>query len=136
MNRLRVFFAMLVLLALPLQGFAAASQLFCGGDRGASQAVAHAAGPHHTHSGAAATGHSHHHADGTSAGTVHASSDAAGHSDSGHRCAVCASCCNLAAVASFSPIVVPGPAPQVHLPPVALRVPTRVSRLPDKPPRA
>ena len=41
MNRLRIFVAMLVLLALPLQGFAAASLLFCSGEGGAGAAVAH-----------------------------------------------------------------------------------------------
>ena len=132
MNRLRIFVAMLVLLALPLQGFAAASLLFCSGEGGAGAAVAH-----HSHGGAGShAGHSHDHADGAGAATPHAGSDAAGHADSGHRCAVCASCCNLTAIASFSPMIVPPPAPQVHQPAVAVRVPTRATRLPDKPPRA
>lgn len=141
MTRLRILFAWLALLALPLQGFAAASMLFCGGHGEAGgPAAAHVATMQHVHAQPTAPegGHFHHHqhASADEAGASHAATHDLGKADSGHRCAVCASCCNFAAVASAAAVMEPAATPQADLPPAVLRVPTRATLVPDKPPRA
>jgi hypothetical protein len=133
MSRIRLILAWLVMAALPLQGFAAASMLFCGGGPAAraSQAHGHASHPGHGD-------HAHHAAAPSDSGHDHAAhADAkAGDDKQGHACAVCASCCQVVAVNSFEP------SPQVTAPPGAqpphphVRVATRTATLPDKPPRA
>jgi hypothetical protein len=139
MTCLRACLVWLALLALPLQGFAAASMLFCGaggtGPISSGQvAKAHISdGAHHHHGDHGQSGH---HPAGAQADSADAPAQPAGPGDAGHRCGVCASCCNLAAIASFLPLIQPGAGPPADLPPVVLRVATRVALLPDKPPRA
>ena len=127
MSLVRLVIAWLVLAALPLQGMAAASMLFCG--EAGHAALAHEPSDDHA---------SHHHD-----GDEHVVADRANHDDAqasaatgGHACPVCAACCNLVALA---------PAPRLHLDeasPIARPLPgtprvlTRVTLVPDKPPRA
>ena len=163
MSRLRLFLAWLVLAALPLQGFAAATMLFCGmeqaarvsqgggsdghqerrhaGSRPASavNAHAHAAHAHESH-GHAAQGHltkQAANADPAADATATAGQGQQdGQGQQAHSCPVCASCCHLVAVSGFEAF------PQVAAPPgarpghPALRVSTRTATVPDKPPRA
>ena len=127
MSLVRLVIAWLVLAALPLQGMAAASMLFCG--EASHAAVAHE--PAHDPA-------SHHHD-----GDAHVVADTPNDDDAqasapagGHACPVCAACCNLVALT---------PAPVLHLDessPVARPLPgtprvlTRATLVPDKPPRA
>lgn len=127
MSLVRLVIAWLVMAALPLQGMAAASMLFCG--EAGHAAVAHEAGHDHA---------SHHHD-----GDEHVVADTAHHDEAqattvadDHACPVCAACCNLVALTpaptlnldAASPIARPLPGPS--------RVLTRATLVPDKPPRA
>ena len=97
-------------LAVPVQGFAAASMVGCGTGHGATGIQSHAQGMHghqaaasHAHDGhadvMAHAGH-HHHADAASHGDAHNShADTAKHSKSSKAsCSACASCCMSAAL--------------------------------------
>lgn len=149
MRMLRLVIAWLVMAALPLQGMAAASMLFCGAEAHAPVAAAgahdHAAHGHFeqghgTASGSAA--HSHHHGAGQAeqsaapGGEQGEPQGSAGLPDDGHACPICAACCNLVAL-SESPA--PGWAldtPAVQPVQGSTRVSTRHAPAPDKPPRA
>lgn len=144
MNRLRLLLAWLVMAALPLQGFAAATMLFCGMEQAAtgSRGVAHDHAKH-SHSGTAVSASAHDHAAHAPASTDHAQADSgsgggatAGQDKQGHACPVCASCCHVVAVGGFAQV--PQTAQAVSAKPSSpiVRVVTRTSSLPDKPPRA
>ena len=137
MSTLRIFLAWLVLAALPLQGFAAATMLFCGQVRSPSgQSVSG-----HPHAVAEATGHDHgvhdhgaanpHASDGDEGGP--AQDDPA---DAGHACAVCAACSNVVALVDYQPPLPVTASPGADLPQPAVRILARASPRPDKPPRA
>lgn len=89
---LRTFLSCLVMLAIPLQGFASASMVFCGPHH-ASLAQGADAGHHHDHGTDAA----HHHHDATPG-----DAEDGGLADFlklfAVKCSACASCCSLAAV--------------------------------------
>ena len=145
MSILRLIVAWLVMAALPMQGIAAASMLFC--DQATHSTAAEKALGGHDH---AAHGHGDHDA-ASSHGDHHASADQgsnievaqAGH-DGGktspvaddHACPICASCCNLVALSETPTLGLDSarPAP----PPLQgpSRVSTREAPTPDKPPRA
>lgn len=126
MFRFRLLLAWLVMAALPLQGFAAVSMLFCGVERAAAA---------HDHS-------SHRHATTGHSASEHTNADSgagakADQEPQGHACAACASCYPVVAVGGFEPIArstaaPPGVAPSAPL----VRVATRTTPVPDKPPRA
>ncbi len=113
--------------ALPLQGIAAASMLFCGqaAHASAQQPAGHDAGGH----GVAGHEHEGHQHEG------HAGHDEGASGDT-HACPICASCCNLVAL-SEAPTLSLGPSGPLR-PPLqdASRVLTREAPAPDKPPRA
>ena len=108
MRRFRLFLAWLLLAAIPLQGMAAASMLFCGSQAHEAAAAAHGHDSAHDHGDVA----SHVHGDAHDGATV-------GHTDV--TCSVCASCCSGAAISEAAAIV-------------AVRL--RATPPPDKPPRA
>jgi hypothetical protein len=118
MSRLRLLFAWLLLAALPLQGFAAATMLFCGTGASAS---------HHDHSM-----HAH-----THAATGERAADAGSEPvDAAHSCGVCASCCHSVAITEFTPFAAFVPLPQVHAAEPFVLIHARAASVPDKPPRA
>ena len=120
MPRLRMLIAWLVLAALPLQGFAAASMLFCGAPTPIAQRH-EAHGDHAQHQHAAQhEGHQ----------QVKNSGDA------GHSCAVCAACCHLAAFTAVQALPLAAVAHGDVPPQPAARLATRAIPLPDRPPRA
>lgn len=146
MVRFRFLLACLVMLALPLQGFAATTMLFCGMGpdhhatevaAGAQRSIEHL---HHAErlgdgvgSDASAQGHDAHHATATDSG------EQAQHTDlvsSGHTCALCASCCHSVAIFETVPLAstTPLPAASFEDPPVFVQ--SRPALVPDKPPRA
>lgn len=123
MSRLRILIAWLVMAAVPLQGLAAATMAFCGGEhhRQPAQVSAAEAGAHR-------------HADGTT--HEHTAAAAKALPDTNHKCGVCASCCNGVAIAQsiYSAAFVPLPQAELAEPFVLIHAPP--SQLPDKPPRA
>jgi hypothetical protein len=133
MSRLRAFFVWLVMAALPLQGIAAVSMLYCKGHAaGAAQSQAHH--PHAADAGAAHDHSKHSHA---RAESVKPSGDApAGLPDIAHKCGICASCCHPLETGGFAgwPRFAPLPQAQTTEPFVPIHAATLP--LPDKPPRA
>lgn len=140
LTRFRLFLACLVMVALPLQGLAAATMLFCGtGD--AQEVHAQASGLHdhaaHMHGAAHADAHSGAQAD------THADSHIAQSPsgkpgslpDAGHKCGVCAACCHGAAMAGFSATPLSPPLPQADLAEPFVLIHARAASVPDKPPR-
>ncbi|MEJ5989084.1 hypothetical protein WG902_03720 [Ramlibacter sp. PS3R-8] len=145
MSVLRLVIAWLVMATLPLQGFAAASMLFC-------DQAAHATGsqsqPHGHDHAAHGYGEAHDHASHLHASDAGVQPDSklsqaqgetaqagSGTVDDGHGCPICASCCNLVALSeTFTPsldVATPMSQPLQE----AARVFTRHAPTPDKPPR-
>ena len=144
MSILRLVIAWLVMAALPLQGIAAASMLFC--DQAAHSTTSQPSGHDHAAHG---HGEAHDHASHARAGDDGAQPDSklsqaqgdttktgSGMVDDGHACPICASCCNLVALSETPTLSLDGAAPMS--PPLqdAARVFTRHAPTPDKPPRA
>jgi hypothetical protein len=141
MSRLRLLLAWLLMAALPLQGFAAASMLFCGnesqhahaqaltvGASGADEAWSglHGAGQHDR------AGHQH----ASSKHPQHGEKSAHSMPDATHKCSVCAACCNCVALVSTAHALALAPAPQADLAEPFVHINARPSPVPDKPPRA
>jgi hypothetical protein len=138
MSRLRLLLAWLVMAALPLQGFAAASMLFCGMEQTARVSEAGDRHDSHRHSDAASSASAHDHAAHGHASKADSGSGKtakSGQDKQGHACPVCASCCQVVAVGGFEAF------PQTSAPPGAgptapiFRVQTRTATVPDRPPR-
>lgn len=126
MARFRLLLAWLLMAALPLQGFAGAAMLFCGG-----------VPAHHVQ----ATG-MHDHAGHDHMAHARSDADAQDRADAKqlpsalHTCAICAACCHAVAITQADPAVplpaVPSPLLQAALGPMH----SQPARVPDKPPRA
>lgn len=128
MARLRRVLVWLVMAAIPLQGFAAASMLFCAAatHQPQAQAVQAIQSSHHDH-----FGHSH---AGVSVAEKAQGSDEL--PDAAHKCGLCASCCHSVAI-SESPSIAPLiSAPRAGLADPFALMQSRPSPVPDKPPRA
>lgn len=139
MSRFRLFLAWLIVAAIPLQGLAASSMLFCGkGQHHAPAQVAAAQADLASSGSVASAGHDH--SKHSHAGEVQAkkTADKAGKQLPGaeHKCAVCASCCNVVAITEFPQLVAFAPAPQAELAEPFVLIHARPSQVPDKPPRA
>lgn len=138
MSRIRLLLAWLVMAAIPLQGLAAASMLYCG--MGPSHTASAAAGTQAHHSSGAPTISGHDHA----AQLPMAPSEVSptGHDvtsklpDATHKCGVCASCCHSVAIAELPQLAVFAPVPQLELAEPLVLIHARPSPVPDKPPRA
>jgi hypothetical protein len=139
MSRFCTFLLWLMMLALPMQGFAAASMQYCG--KGADHTVVQApADPeaHHHHAEASSDGHNHAmHAEAAQVAGAEQAPDLQNQlPDAAHKCGVCASCCNLVGMTSATQAVA------IHAVPNAVYIehsaPIRSvpSGLPEKPPRA
>lgn len=137
MSIVRLVIAWLVMAALPLQGLAAASMLFCE-QATHSTAVQPASHGHGSHADA---GHDHakhsHDADehGSAGDHTVVSADDASALD-GHSCSVCAACCNLVALAEMPGFSLDADPPAAQPLEIPSRVSSRETSLPDKPPRA
>ena len=131
MLRIRLLFAWLVLAAIPLQGFAAASMLYCGlgSGHGAQVQSQPATNDHHDHADGA---HSHL--------NVGKSEKSAGDEvqlpDSSHKCGVCASCGHSAAMTETPRSLAVTLMPQSLAVAPSVVIHPRPSPVPDKPPRA
>ena len=126
------------MLALPLQGFAAASMLFCGmgaSQGGGTQQLVLIADHHHM-GGVKGTQYDH----STPAKTVEAAKQSPDMQkqlpDATHKCGVCASCCSVVAILSFPATVELQSLPKADLAEPFVLIYAVPSRLPEKPPRA
>ena len=138
MLRFRHLLLCLMMLALPLQGFAAASMLFCGlrssaqGQSGPQLAATH----HHGADAGRAAQHDHS-KHGKAVKLVKQSPETVKQlPDSSHTCGVCASCCNLVVLAEFPWTVQAQALPHAELPEPFVQIRAVPSRLLEKPPRA
>lgn len=134
MSVLRLLVAWLIMAAVPLQGFAAASMSFCKGDHHA------AASSQPAEPGPARTGEHDHasHPHGVEAQVVKPAGQSvdAELPDAAHKCGVCASCCHVLAIAQYAHVPLFSPVPQAEsAEPFRLILTTPASVL-DKPPRA
>ena len=139
MLRLRVLLAWLLLAAIPMQGFAAASMLFCGmGTAHVRAQVADMSPALHQHSIQEPAHHahsSHSHADTGSHGTTTPGAKQ-GVPDAGHKCSICAACCNSVAIVGLEFVIASVPASQAELAEPIVLILARATPVPDKPPRA
>ena len=128
MSRIRLLLAWLVVAAIPLQGFASASMLFCGMDALQQQVqVQVQVQGEHDH---AAHGH-------TKTVTKEAQADAdAQLPDAAHTCGVCASCCHSPAISQTDAPLATASLPQAKAAEPFVLIHRRASPVPDKPPRA
>ncbi len=133
--------------AIPLQGFAAGTMLFCKGMGAATvQAVSHehAIAQDAMHSQAAHDHAKHDHAapgHGGDAKLAKAGDAAKSMADStqdgsNHTCGVCASCCHVVAISQFSPPLQFTPLPPAQSAEPFVQIHARATPVPDKPPRA
>jgi hypothetical protein len=139
MPSVRLLLAWIVMFAIPVQGIAAASMLFCG--PGAHHATAAAVKHEHQHEhapGVAAHGHAQHQADAQPAhdAAAGASGDGPTVADLMHKCSVCAAHCHAVAMPQ-TPLVFLADEPGRADPGEPLLAAySRPLRVPDKPPRA
>ena len=131
MLRIRLLFAWLVLVAIPLQGFAAASMLYCGmgSGHGAQVQSQPAASAHHDHANG---DHSHAKLEKAEKSV----DDKAQLPDSSHKCGVCASCGHSAAMTETPRSLAVTLLPQARAAAPLVLIHLRPSPVPDKPPRA
>ncbi len=123
-----VLLAWLVMAAIPLQGLAAASMLYCGMGAHHDAQAESAATAQHDHSQHA------HGVDGKAskgAGNVQQKLP-----DAAHKCGVCASCCHSVAITELPQTAVFAPLPQVQWAEPFVLLHARPAVVPDRPPRA
>ena len=134
---LRLVLAWVIMAAIPLQGFAAASMAFCKGSHQARVASAHDRGDR---PGATLKQHQSQRVQLGVAPPVMQALEKASHGkslpDAGHKCGACASCCHILAMAAVprwpAVALIPQPEPDE----AGLRIYAALVQLPDKPPRA
>ena len=128
-----------MMLALPMQGFASASMQYCGKsvDHMALQTPANPESQHH-HADSGNGAHAH----ALQAKLAHAASSESAPDvksqlpDAGHKCGVCASCCNLVGMpAATGTLAIHSAANAVYTEPSVLIYSLSLD-LPEKPPRA
>jgi len=131
MSRLRLLLFWLLVLVVPLQGFAATTKLLCdsaSGAHGQPGIDASVAGHVHSHS-----------ADPASEPFAHtrdpAGMTATGPDGSAHQCGLCAACCHAVALGHAYQPAIASATLQADIPEVAASIPDRSMRVPEKPPR-
>lgn len=125
LTRLKNLLILLLALAIPLQGYAAAAMVFCGPEKPVAAMAASAAG----HAGMA-----HHHAEAQNAGQIqHGDADHSGsHDKSSTSCSSCAACC-VGVLPVNVPLVAVQPLPVIH--PVVFPLSGFVGYTPENPER-
>ncbi|MDI1235896.1 MAG: hypothetical protein PSV26_00265 [Polaromonas sp.] len=136
MLRFRHLLLCLLMLALPLQGFAAASMLYCSWSPSheTAQSQMIAVEPHHADG--MALQHEHLQAALLVQQVDKASDVQSQLPDATHKCGVCASCCSVVAIADLPRTVAISPSPHADLAEPFVLIDTVPSRQPEKPPRA
>jgi hypothetical protein len=122
LTRLKNLLILLLALAIPLQGYAAAAMVFCGPEKPVAANVSGHAGM------------THHHAEAQDAGQVqHGDSDhAASHDKSSTSCSSCAACC-VGVLPVNAPLTAVQPLPVIH--PVVFPLSGFVGYTPENPER-
>ena len=138
MSRFRHLLLCLMMLALPLQGFAAASMLYCGMGAGHHSKAAQTEmnSSHHQMADAMGLQHEHGKHDKTVQAVKQSSQTQKQLPDSTHKCGVCAACCSVIAIADFPPTVEVQLSPKADLAEPFVLIHAVPSRPPEKPPRA
>ncbi|MBI2728485.1 MAG: hypothetical protein HYX42_19785 [Polaromonas sp.] len=138
MSRFRHLLLCLMMLALPLQGFAAASMLYCGmgSAHGAKIVQMDLNSSHHQMADAMGMQHEHGKHDKTVQAANQSPDGQKQLPDSTHKCGVCAACCSVIAIADFPQTVEVQLSPKADLAEPFVLIYAVPSRLPDKPPRA
>lgn len=144
MLRFRLVLVWLLMAAAPLQGWAAASMLLCGGaaQRAGVHAPAHGAqgsahdgGTPHVHAGQGAAMHDHgEHQDTAQAGNPGDADPPS--AQASHTCGVCAACCHSVALADTPRWAAVSQAPSAGLAAPLVLIRPRPPAVLDKPPRA
>ncbi|MDP3136421.1 MAG: hypothetical protein Q8N17_08840 [Burkholderiaceae bacterium] len=147
MRRIRLFLVWVFMAAIPLQGFAAASMIFCHGAAVAAAADSVASAQPHVHPYEVQVrgeeghrGHSSHavlHADPnlSQADPATTNSLIGVQPDAGHKCGVCASCSHAVAISAAAAPVHFAMTPSFHGVEPVVQMYSRASPVPDKPPR-
>ena len=143
MSRFRHLLLCLMLLALPLQGFAAASMLYCGmgvGHAVKAEQMDMSSSPHQIQRadviGTLGLAHDHAKHDKTAQAAKPSPDGQKQLPDAAHKCGVCAACCSVIAIADFPQTVAVQSSPQADLAEPVVLIDAVPSRLPEKPPRA
>ena len=137
MSRFRYLLVCLMMLALPLQGFAAASMLYCGmGADNDAKARTEVNSSHHQMADAMGMQHEHDKHDNTAQAVKQSPDNPKQLPDSTHKCGVCAACCSVIAIADFPQTAEAQLSPRADLVEPFVLIHAVPSRLPDKPPRA
>lgn len=134
MSVLRSFCLWVLMLALPLQGFAAASMRFCDTSQGTLAAAAvvtdqRQAGGHDPSAHSAHSGHQH-------AAQDMPAHDVPAHDTLAHKCALCAGCCHAMALPAFFKPLEFGPLAHADPAEPLVLIQAMPVRVPEKPPRA
>ncbi len=140
MSRIRRFLLCLMMLALPLQGFAAATMLYCGPGptHQAMQKAVQMSHQSHDHNAAAMMQQDHHAQPINTAAQTDQFSDQAQAAlpDAAHKCGVCAACCSVLALTDVARTIAVPSLPHSDLAEPFVLIDAVPSRQPEKPPRA
>lgn len=138
MQRFRHLLLCLMMLALPLQGFAAASMLYCGMGAGhdAKAAQMEMRSSHHSMADVMVMPHDHEKQDATAQIAKQSPDSQKQLPNSSHKCGVCAACCSVIAIADFPQTAEARSSPKADLAEPFVLIHAVPSRLPEKPPRA
>jgi hypothetical protein len=136
MSRFRVFLLWLAMLAVPFQGYAAATMALCGTAHAPeTQAAAREAHMDHSAHDRTHDAHASHASDTAHDASGHAPHHADASSHSIHKCTTC-SACHTIALMDVVPVAALAPLPQADLAEPSLAMATLPPRVLDKPPRA
>jgi hypothetical protein len=134
MSRVRVFLLWLMMLAVPFQGYAAASMALCAQQQtGASVAVVDSHAVHQAP--AAAVEHAAHHHDAMAQADSDGASASHAHGDGVAKCSSCVAC-HAVALTDVTQAALPHALPQADLAEPASAIAKLASDVLDKPPRA
>ena len=134
MALIRLLLACLLMLSVPLQGFAAASMAFCGGSPGHQQQFSQSGGQH-AHAQGEQDHSRHHDPQVTASASDVLSGDTGQLPDQAHKCGVCGACSHSVAIAEIAYPTLFATLPQVDPAEPVLLVDSRPALVPDKPPR-
>lgn len=135
MFRVRVFLLWLVMLAVPFQGYAAASMALCGPQQSAAKVAK--ADSHAGHSGHGVLGDraAHHHDAAAQAHPDSGTNTSHAHGDGAAKCSTCVAC-HAVALTDSTQVALLHALPQADLAEPASAMAKLATDVPDKPPRA
>ena len=128
--RLRLLLTWILMAALPVQGFAAGSMLFCAAATHEVAGSGAQAGAQHRHDHST---HTHQAGDGANKGTPTGKAAVA---DLQHQCSLCAACCHSVGITELPAIWQAASVPQADLADPFVLIVSHLAPFPDKPPRA